>query len=118
MKILFDQKRNCWKVDLGDGTHRLGSNDFMVLTGLRDNADRKFHRSSEIMEISKLEDKFLRIGLERLRKTPLVHSKGSSYKISTLGERAVDMIRRDEVEITNSEGLVTIMRKFLGFEAR
>jgi RIO-like serine/threonine protein kinase len=121
MKIIFDEKRNIWKVELEDKRHSLNTTDFLVLTGLRDRNDRKFHHVSELIFTSRLAEPHLKRGLNNLKKTSLIHSKGSSYKISDIGEKVVDMIRRDEVEILNSKRNLLLsldnLKRFLGFEA-
>jgi len=119
MKITFNEKSNFWKIILEDKTHSLKINDFLVLTGLRDRNDRRFHHISELIFSSKLDDIFLKNGLRNLRKTPLIHSKGNYYKISKIGEKVVNKIRRDEVEIINEKNLfLENLRRFLSFKAK
>ena len=119
MKITFNEKSNFWKINLEDRTHSLKINDFLVLTGLRDRNDRRFHHISELIFTSKLDDIFLKNGLRDLRKTPLIHCKRNYYKISKVGERVVDMIRRDKVEVIKERNLfLENLRRFLRFEAK
>jgi len=120
MRILFDEKRNIWKVELEDKRHSLKTDDFLVLTGLRDRNDRKFHPLSELIFTSRLSENYFKRGLNNLKKTSLIHSKGNSYRISDVGEKVVDMIRKNEVEISSKKNLsfgLSNLRKFLGFEA-
>jgi predicted transcriptional regulator len=117
MKITFNEKSNFWKVVLKDETRLLRINDFLVLTGLRDRNDRRFHHISELIFTSKLDDIFLKKGLKNLRKTSLIHSKGNYYRISKVGEKVVDMIRSDEV-IKERNLFLENLRRFLSFEAK
>jgi predicted transcriptional regulator len=118
MKITFNEKSNFWKIVLEDRIHSLKINDFLVLTGLRDRNDRRFHHISELIFTSKLDDIFLKNGLRNLRKTPLIHSKGNYYKISKVGEKVVNMIRKDEVEVINERNsFLENLKRFLNFEA-
>jgi len=121
MKIIFDEKRNVWKVELEDKRHSLNTTDFLVLTGLRDRNDRKFHHISELIFTSRLAEPHFKRGLNNLKKTSLIRSKRNYYKISDIGEKVVDMIRRDEVENLNSKKNLAFsfdnLKRFLGFEA-
>jgi len=120
MKIMFDEKRNVWKIELEDKRHSLNTTDFLVLTGLRDRNDRKFHNFSELVFTSRLAEPHFKKGLSNLKKTPLVHSKRNAYRISDIGEKVVDMIRKDQVEINSKRNLafsLDNLKKFLGFEA-
>jgi len=117
MKITFNEKSNFWKVILENETHLLRINDFLVLTGLRDRNDREFHHISELIFTSKLDDIFLKKGLKNLKKTSLIHSKGNYYKISKVGEKVVDTIRRNEV-IKERSFFLKNLRRFLSFEAK
>ena len=121
MKVIFNEKRNVWKIELEDKRHSLNTTDFLVLTGLRDRNDRKFHHISELIFASKLGENYLRKGLNNLRKTSLVHSRRNSYRISDIGERVVDMIRKDEIKVLNSKKGLSFsldgLKKILGFEA-
>jgi len=121
MKIIFDDKRSIWKIELEDKRHSLNTNDFLVLTGLRDRNDRKFHHVSELTFASRLAEPHFKKGLNNLKKTSLIQTKKSSYKISEIGEKVVDMIRKDEVEILNSRKNLSFslnnLKRFLGFEA-
>ena len=103
MKIVFNKKRSNWKIDLESKRHSLNTTDFLVLTGLRDRNDRKFHNISELIFTSKLQENYFRRGLKNLKKTSLIMSNGNAYKISDAGKMVVDMIRRDEVETLNSK---------------
>jgi predicted transcriptional regulator len=118
MKIKFDEKRNIWKIELEDKRHSLNTTDFLVLTGLRDRNDRRFHHISELIFTSKLGEEHLKRGLNNLKKTSFVHSKGKNYRISESGEKVVDMIRRDEVEMISKRNLYfNNLKRFFGFEA-
>jgi hypothetical protein len=121
MKILFDKNRNIWKIELEDKRHSLNTTDFLVLTGLRDRNDRKFHHISELIFTSRLAEPHFKKGLNNLKKTSLIQSKRNYYKISEIGEKVVDMIRRDEVENLNSKKNLAFsfdnLKRFLGFEA-
>jgi len=121
MRVIFDEKRNTWKIELEDKRHSLNTTDFLVLTGLRDRNDRKFHHISELVFTSRLGENYFRKGLSNLKKTSLIHSKKNFYRISDIGERVVDMIRKDEVEVLNSKRNLSFsldnLKKFLGFEA-
>ena len=121
MEIIFDKKRSIWKIDLEEKRHSLNTTDFLVLTGLRDRNDRKFHPVSELTFTSKLGEIYFKRGLNNLKKTSLIHTKGNSYRISDIGEKVVDMIRKEEVEITNSKRNLMFnlgnLKRFLGFEA-
>jgi predicted transcriptional regulator len=118
MKVLFDEKRNIWKIELEDRKHSLNTTDFLVLTGLK---DRNFHSVSELIFTSKLGEIYLKRGLNNLKKTSLVHTKRNSYRISEIGEKVVDLIRKDEVEVLNSKRNLSFnldsLKRFLGFEA-
>ena len=118
MRVVFDGKRKFWKVATEGKIHSLRNNDFLVLMGLMDREDRKFHNVSELTIASKLEDKVLLRGLENLSKTSLIRSKGRAYRISSIGERVVGMIRRNEVEVINEMGAPINVRRLLGFEAK
>ena len=121
MKILFNEKRNIWKIDLEEKRHLLNTTDFLVLTGLRDRNDRKFHPFSELIFTSRLGEDHFKKGLSNLKKTSLIDSKGNSYKISDVGEKVVDMIRKEEVETVGSKRNLAFtldsLKRFLGFEA-
>lgn len=121
MKVLFDEKRNIWKIELEDRKHSLNTTDFLVLTGLKDRNDRNFHSVSELIFTSKLGEIYLKRGLNNLKKTSLVHTKRNSYRISEIGEKVVDLIRKDEVEVLNSKRNLSFnldsLKRFLGFEA-
>lgn len=121
MKIIFNERRNVWKVELEDKKHSLNTDDFLVLTGLRDRNDRKFHHVSELMFTSRISKNYFIKGLKNLKKTSLIHAKGSSYRISEIGEKVVDMIRKNEVEILNSKRNLSFsldsLKRFLRFEA-
>ena len=121
MKIIFDEKRNIWKINLEDKRHLLNTTDFLVLTGLRDRNDRKFHQMSELTFTSRLGEDHFKKGLGNLKKTSFIQSKGNSYKISDIGEKVVDLIRKEEVEtISPKRNLVFTLdglKRFLGFEA-
>ena len=121
MKILFDKNRNIWKIELEDKRHSLNTTDFLVLTGLRDRNDRKFHHISELIFTSRLAEPHFKKGLNNLKKTSLIRSKRNYYKISDIGEKVVDMIRRDKVENLNSKKNLAFsfdnLKRFLGFEA-
>jgi hypothetical protein len=119
MKIAFDEKRSIWKIELEDKRHSLNTTDFLVLTGLRDRNDRKFHHISELIFTTRLAEPHFKKGLNNLKKTPLVHSKGNNYRISDIGEKVVDMIRKNEIE-NSKRGLefsLDNLKRFLGFEA-
>ena len=119
MKITFNEKNNFWKINLEDRTHSLKINDFLVLTGLRDKRDRRFHHISELIFTSRLDDKFLKNGLKDLRKTSFIHSRGNYYKISKVGEKVVDMIRRDKVEVIKRKNFfLENLKRLLDFEAK
>jgi len=121
MKVIFNKNRNVWKIELEDRRHFLNTTDFLVLTGLRDRNDRKFHSFSELIFTSRLGEEHFKKGFSNLKKTSLVHAKGSSYRISEVGEKVVDMIRKDEVETPSSKKNLSFnlnnLRKFLGFDA-
>lgn len=120
MRVIFDKNRNVWKIELENKRHQLNTTDFLVLTGLRDRNDRKFHPLSELIFTSKLGETYLKKGLNNLKKTSLVYAKRNSYKISEIGEKIVDMIRKDEVETPSSKKNMPLsfnLKKFLGFEA-
>ena len=119
MRITFNEKRNAWKIELEDAKHLLNSDDFLVLTGLRDRNDRKFHHVSELIFTSKIGEKYFKKGLNNLKKTSLIHSKGNSYRISDVGEMVVDMIRENEVVSPkrNLSFSLSNVKRFLGFEA-
>jgi predicted transcriptional regulator len=69
---------------------------------------------------SRLAEPHFKKGLSNLKKTPLVHSKRNAYRISDIGEKVVDMIRKDQVEISSKRSLafsLDNLKRFLGFEA-
>jgi len=118
MKIVFNEKKGFWKVDLEDRRHLLRINDFLVLAGLRDRNDRRFHHTSELIFSSRLDDKFLKDGLENLKKISFVQCKRNYYKISKIGEKVVNKIRMDEVEVINGKNLfLENLKRFLRLEA-
>jgi predicted transcriptional regulator len=121
MKVTFDKEKSVWKIELEDKRHLLNTTDFLVLTGLRDRNDRKFHPVSELVFTSKLGEIYLKRGLNNLKKTSLINAKKNSYRISEIGEKVVDMIRKDEVEILNSKKNLSFdldnLKRLLGFEA-
>jgi hypothetical protein len=121
MKVIFDEKRSIWKIELEDKRHLLKEDDFLVLTGLRDRNDRKFHPISELIFTTKLGENYFKKGLKNLKKTSFIHAKGNSYRISEVGEKVVDMIRKDEVETINSKRNLSFgldnLKRLLGFEA-
>jgi predicted transcriptional regulator len=88
---------------------------------LKDRNDRNFHSVSELIFTSKLGEIYLKRGLNNLKKTSLVHTKRNSYRISEIGEKVVDMIRKDEVEVLNSKRNLLFsldsLKRFLRFEA-
>jgi hypothetical protein len=120
MRVVFDEKSNFWKVDVEDKRHSLNVSDFLVLAGLRDRNDRNFHNISELTITSRLDDRILKNGLKKLRKTSLIRSKGKAYRISCFGERLVDMIRNEEVEVVrrNIEFSLSGLRRLVGFEGK
>lgn len=118
MKIVFNEKKGLWKVDLEDRRHSLRTNDFLVLAGLRDRNDRRFHHISELIFSSRLDDNFLKDGLENLKKTSFVNHKRNYYRISKIGEKVVNKIRMDEVEVINGKNLfLKNLKRFLRLEA-
>ncbi|MFH1229635.1 MAG: hypothetical protein V1678_04410 [Candidatus Aenigmatarchaeota archaeon] len=120
MKIIFDKRNNSWKVNIEGSSYMLKSNDFLVLSSLRDIADRKFHHVSELMLSSRFDDNFFKEKLDKLRKTSLVRQKGKYYRISCFGEFVVDSIRSNEVEIMNGQSgmFFGYLKRLVGFEAR
>jgi len=119
MRVIFDNKRNIWKIELEDKKHSLSTNEFLVLTGLRDRNDRKFHHISELIFTSKISENYFRKGLNKLKKTSLVHTKGNSYKISEIGEMVVDMIRKNQFEVMPKRNIFNLdsLKKMLSFRA-
>jgi len=92
MRVIFDNKRNIWKIELEDKKHSLSTNEFLVLTGLRDRNDRKFHHMSELIFTS---------------------------KISEIGEMVVDMIRKNQFEVMPKRNIFNLdsLKKMLSFRA-
>ncbi|MEM5872379.1 MAG: hypothetical protein QXD55_00745 [Candidatus Aenigmatarchaeota archaeon] len=121
MRIIYNKKRNSWRIELEDKRHVISINDFLVLTGLRDRNDRRFHHISELIFSSKIEENYFRKGLSNLKKTSLIHSKGNYYKISEIGEKVVDMIRKENFEtLENKRNLIfslDSLKKLLGLKA-
>jgi hypothetical protein len=119
MNVIFNEKCNFWKVIVDSKANILRADDFLVLTGLRDRDDRNFHDVSELTLSSKLDDQVWRKCIKKLRKTQLIRYKKNSYRISCIGEFVVDSIRRNEVDVVNSQSgpLSGYLKRLLGFEA-
>ncbi|MEM5778652.1 MAG: hypothetical protein QXK49_03430, partial [Candidatus Aenigmatarchaeota archaeon] len=66
-------------------------------------------------------ENYFRRGLNNLKKTSLIHSKKNYYKISEIGEKVVDMIRKENFEtLENKRNLIfslDSLKKLLGLKA-
>lgn len=105
MRIIFDQRLGVWKVATENRIHPIKTNDFLVLAGLTDRTDRKFHNISELTSTSKLNSKIFERSLKNLEATVLINCKKNSYRISKIGENVVQRIRSDNVEMIGLEAV-------------